>query len=148
MPLAMDAVVSYMPPFMSHGIGACTYDEDGRKYVDFLGGFGANVLGYCDPRVEDAANAQGARGNTLTFPTARGIDLAERLISLMAGADWCMYGKNGSDATSAALTVARAYTGRRVVLRSKHVEGKADHWAYHGTGSHWQVVLESFLSHD
>lgn len=80
-------------------------------------GFGASVLGYNHPEVEAAAAAQQANGTTLTGPTPRSIELAERLVGLRPGAEWAILGKNGTDATSAAKLAARAGTGRKIILR-------------------------------
>ena len=112
------------PQFFSRGEGAYIWDADGNKYLDFMCAYGPNLLGYGDKRVDDAAKDQLARGDTLTGPTALMVELAEKLVSMVSHADWAMFCKNGTDATTMARTIARAQTGERII----HV---AD-GAYHG----------------
>jgi glutamate-1-semialdehyde 2,1-aminomutase len=80
--------LAYGPAFLSRGEGCRVWDTEGRPYIDFLSGFGANVLGYAQPEVEAAVAAQAQHGATLTGPTERSIELAERLVSLRPGAAW------------------------------------------------------------
>ncbi len=112
------------PQFFSKAEGAYIWDADGNRYLDFMCAYGPNLLGYGDPRVNAAATAQLALGDTMTGPTARFVDLAEALVGMVSHADWAMFCKNGTDATTMAMTTARAQTGRRRILVA---EG-----AYHG----------------
>jgi glutamate-1-semialdehyde 2,1-aminomutase len=100
-------------------------------------GFGAQVLGYNHPEVEAAVAAQAALGTTLTGPTERSIELAERLVGLRPGAEWVILAKNGTDVTSAAKLAARAGTGKKLILReAANPKGfAAPYWAYHGAHS-------------
>ncbi len=128
------------PQFLSHGDGCRVVDSEGRTWIDYLAGFGANVLGYNHRRVEAAASEAARRGATLTGPTELSVALAERLVSLRPAADWVLLAKNGSDVTTAARVVARAATGRRRVLRERaRVGGGAggEYWAYHGSSPGW-----------
>ena len=89
------------------------------RYVDFMNGFGANVLGYAHPEVDEAATeAQKQYGAILTGPTEVSVLLSEKLVSLRPGATWSILGKNGSDVTSTAARAARAGTGKRLILRA------------------------------
>ena len=127
--------LAYGPSFLAKGQGCRVWDaETGDEYIDFMCGFGASVLGYSHPEVEAAAAAQAKCGATLTGPTRRSVELAERLVGLRPGAQWAILGKNGTDATLAAKTAARAATGRRVILReAAHPAGHGSpYWAYHG----------------
>ena len=128
---------AYAPQFLERGEGCRVWDADGKPFIDYMCGFGASVLGYNYPEVEAAASAQAANGNTLTGPTARSVELAERLVGLRDGAEWAILGKNGTDVTSAAKLAARAGTGRKLVLReaAKPVGHSAPYWAYHGAHS-------------
>jgi glutamate-1-semialdehyde 2,1-aminomutase len=112
------------PQFLEGGRGTRVWDVDGREYLDFMCGFGPIVLGYGHPAVEAAAARQRARGDCQNAPSARMVELAERLVALIPHADWAMFAKNGTDATTLAVTIARAATGRRKVLVA--------HGAYHG----------------
>jgi len=113
------------PQFWSRGEGAYAWDVDGNRYVDFLCSFGPMLLGHRDPMVEAAAAQQAALGDTLSGPSARMVEFAEVLTSTLAAADWAVFGKNGTDATSIAVRVARAATGKKRFLKARK--------AYHGS---------------
>jgi glutamate-1-semialdehyde 2,1-aminomutase len=112
------------PQFFSRGKGARLWDADGNEYVDFMCAYGPNLLGYGFEPVEAAAAAQQAQGDTLTGPSEIMVDLAEAFVGMVSHADWAMFCKNGTDATSMAMVVARAHTGRKTILCAKG--------AYHG----------------
>lgn len=112
------------PQFFARAEGARVWDVDGRDYIDFMCGYGPMILGYGDPEVEAAAAAQQARMDACNGPGEVLVELAERLVALIPAADWAMFSKNGTDATTACVTIARAQTGRRKVLVARG--------AYHG----------------
>jgi len=112
------------PQFFSRAEGAYIWDVDGNRYLDFMCAYGPNLLGYNNARVNDVAVAQLALGDTMTGPSAHFVDLAEVLVGMVSHADWAMFCKNGTDATTMAMTTARAQTGKRRILVA---EG-----AYHG----------------
>lgn len=112
------------PQFFTRGQGCRTWDAEGRELIDFMCAWGPMVLGYGDPDVEAAAAAQRRSGNTLNGPTERLVELAELMVDTIPHADWAMFQKNGTDATTACVMIARAATGRRKLLMA---EG-----AYHG----------------
>lgn len=112
------------PQFFSKAEGAYIWDADGNRYLDFMCAYGPSLLGYRDERVEAAARAQTALGDTLTGPSPLLVDLAETLVEMVDHADWAIFCKNGTDATTMAMSVARAQTGRKVVLLAAG--------AYHG----------------
>jgi glutamate-1-semialdehyde 2,1-aminomutase len=120
---------AYLPPnypqFFARGDGCRLWDVDGREFIDFMCSWGPNLLGHHHPEVEAAAARQRALGDCLNGPTARMVELAERLVERIAHADWVMFQKNGTDATTVCLTIARAATGKRKIL----VASKA----YHGS---------------
>ncbi|MCG2841383.1 aminotransferase class III-fold pyridoxal phosphate-dependent enzyme [Sandaracinobacter sp. RS1-74] len=122
------------PQFFEKGEGAYIWDADGNRYLDFMCAYGPNLLGYRDGRVDAAAARQAALGDTLTGPAPVMVELAETLVSMVDHADWAMFCKNGTDATSMALMAARAQTGRRTILVA---EG-----AYHGAAA-WCTPLPS-----
>lgn len=113
------------PYFVASGSGCRFVDVDGHEYVDYLCGYGAMISGYAHEAVDEAARAQAARGDCLNQPTEVSIELAERVVDLVQGADWCAFAKNGSDATWIAVLVARAQTGRGKVVCARG--------AYHGS---------------
>jgi glutamate-1-semialdehyde 2,1-aminomutase len=118
------------PQFFARGEGSHVWDADGNEYVDFMCAYGPIVLGHRHPAVEKAAAEQRALGDCFTAPTERIVELAERLTRVTPHADWCLFAKNGTDANLYALSVARAHTGRRIVLRAPG--------AYHGWAPVWQ----------
>lgn len=91
-------------------------DVDGHELIDLLCGYGPIVLGRKHPNVERAAAEQASKGDCLTgFPPIM-IELCELLTDSVSHADWAMLAKNGTDATTMCVTIARAATGRRKVL--------------------------------
>ncbi len=112
------------PQFMARGRGARVWDADGNEYVDLLCSYGPVILGHQHPAVEAAARAQQEQADCQNAPSARMVELAEALTATVAHADWAMFAKNGTDATTLALMIARAATGRRTILAARG--------AYHG----------------
>jgi len=109
------------PLFLSHGRGSHVWDVDGNEYVDFVNGLLPVILGYDDPDVIEAVTAQLGRGVSFSLATELEIELAELLCELIPCAEMVRFGKNGSDATSGAIRIARAYTGRdRVAVCGYH----------------------------
>jgi len=112
------------PQFFERGEGAHLWDADGKRYLDYMCAYGPNLFGYAHPEIDAAYVRQLERGDTLTGPTGLMVELAEALTRMVTHADWAIFCKNGTDATTMALTTARAHTKRRVVIRAKG--------AYHG----------------
>ena len=112
------------PQFFSKAEGAYIWDADGNRYLDYMCAYGPSLLGYRDERVDAAAQAQATLGDTLTGPSPLLVELAETLVAMVDHADWAMVCKNGTDATTMAMSSARAQTGKRIVLVAKG--------AYHG----------------
>ena len=113
------------PQFFSRASGTRLWDVDGNEYIDYLSAYGPNLFGYGNPDIEAAARKQAELGDTMTGPSHVMVDLAEALVSMITHADWAMFCKNGSDATSMAMTTARAYSGRRKIIVATG--------AYHGS---------------
>jgi glutamate-1-semialdehyde 2,1-aminomutase len=123
--LSANALPPEYPQFYQRSAGGRVWDVDGNEYVDLMCSFGPIILGHNHPRVEQAAAAQRARGDTQAGPAACMVEAAELLVDRVAHADWAMFAKNGTDATTTCLMVARAATGRRKVLAATG--------AYHGS---------------
>ncbi|HEY6327891.1 MAG TPA: aminotransferase class III-fold pyridoxal phosphate-dependent enzyme [Blastocatellia bacterium] len=104
------------PQFFSRAEGARIWDADGNEYIDYMCAYGPNLLGYGHPTVEAATARQQANGDTMTGPSEVMVALAEKFVSLVTHADWAMFCKNGTDATSMALAVARAHLNRKKIL--------------------------------
>lgn len=104
------------------GAGAILEDAAGNRYVDWIMGRGALLLGYRHPEVDAAVRAQLDVGTVFSVPHALEVEVADRLGDLVPCAERVAFGKNGSDVCTAAVRVARAVTGRPGVL----------HFGYHG----------------
>ena len=104
------------PQYYIRAKGCRLWDADGREFVDFMSSWGPIVLGHHHPLVEEAARRQAELGDCMNGPGPVLVDLAERLVATIPHADWCLLAKNGTDATTACVTIARAGTGRRKVL--------------------------------
>ncbi len=105
------------PVFLQGGSGAYVTDVDGNKFLDMLLGYGPMILGHACAEVDEAALGTIGAGFCLNLPQPIQVALAEKLVSLVPSAEQAMFFKTGSDATSAAIRLARAHTGRTRVLR-------------------------------
>jgi len=100
------------PFFIEKGKGARIWDEDGNEYIDFVNSLAAVTLGYCDKDVDRAVQEQMKNGVTFSLPHKLEMEVAEKLIEIIPCAEKVRFAKNGTDATSAAIRIARAYTGK------------------------------------
>lgn len=107
---------SAYPQFFERADGCRVWDVDGREYIDLMCSWGPNILGHHHQAVEEAAARQRSLGDAMNGPGEVLVELAELLVKTVAHADWAMLQKNGTDATTACVTIARAGTGRRKVL--------------------------------
>jgi len=110
------------PIYAAHGRGAYLWDVDGNRFLDWILAYGIIVLGYCDPDVDAAAIREIREG--FAFPLTRPVQnaLAELLVEVIPCAEMVHFFKTGSDATTAAVRLARIVTGREKIV----------HWGYHG----------------
>jgi len=104
------------PYALSHGKGAFTWDVDGNKYIDTIMSLGAITLGHCHPFVEEAVIKQLQKGTTLSLTHDLEIEVAEMLCERIPCAEMVRFGKNGNDATTAAVRLARHITGNNHIL--------------------------------
>jgi glutamate-1-semialdehyde 2,1-aminomutase len=104
------------PQFFDSAEGCRIRDVNGREYVDFMCSWGPIILGHRHPAVEAAARDQAARADCQNGPGEAMVELAELLVATIAHADWVQFEKNGTDATTTCVTLARAATGRRKLL--------------------------------
>lgn len=100
------------PFFIQRGRGSRVWDVDGNEYVDFINSLAAITLGYCDADVDAAVRRQLDDGIIFSLPHPLEMQVAEQLVKLVPCAEMVRFGKNGSDATSGAIRLARAFTGR------------------------------------
>ena len=105
------------PVLLRGGRGGHVADVDGNDYVDLLLGYGPISLGHAEGEVDGAAAAYAANGFCLNLPQPVMVELAERLVTLVPSAEQALFFKTGSDATTAAVRIARAHTGRSKIIR-------------------------------
>jgi glutamate-1-semialdehyde 2,1-aminomutase len=107
------------PGFIVRGRGCRVWDVDGREFIEYGMGLRSVTLGHAHPAVVEAAAAAMRLGANFTRPSPIEVECAERLVGLIPGADMAKFCKNGSDATTAAVKLARAWTGRDLVAICK-----------------------------
>lgn len=103
------------PLFAEKANGAYLWDLDGNRFLDLVSSLLCISLGYADPDVNEAVIEQVASGSIFSLPHTLEAEVAELLIQNIPCAEKVRFGKNGSDATSAAIRLARAYTGKNEV---------------------------------
>lgn len=109
------------PYFVERGEGSRFWDADGNEFLDFVNGLCCVTLGYRDPEVDAAVRKQMDNGVTFSLPHRLEMEVAEMLVEHIPCAEMVRFAKNGTDATSGAIRVARAYTGReRVAVCGYH----------------------------
>ncbi|MBN1447486.1 MAG: aminotransferase class III-fold pyridoxal phosphate-dependent enzyme [Bacteroidetes bacterium] len=104
------------PKFVARGRGAHILDVDGNEFIDYNMGIGPLSLGYAYDVVDDAIRAQLAEGITYSLVHPLEVEVAELLREVIPNAEMVRFSKSGNDVTSAAVRLARAYTGRDTVL--------------------------------
>lgn len=111
----------YSPLFLTHGDGGRVWDVDGNEFIDLVCGLMPVLLGYRDPDIDEAIRRQLDRGITFSLATELEAEVAEKLIDAVPCAEMVRFGKNGSDATTGCVRVARAATGReRIAVCGYH----------------------------
>lgn len=113
------------PLFVSHADGCRIFDVDGNDYVDLVNAIMPVVLGYCDPDVDESIRRQLDNGISFSLATTLEAELSELLCRHIPCAEMVKFGKSGTDVTSAAIRLARAYTGKDHILLSGY-HGWAD----------------------
>ena len=118
-----------MAPVIERGAGCRVWDIDGNEFVEFGSGLRANTLGHGFEPVVRAVQRYLADGVGFVRPHRLEREAAERLIDLIPSAEMVKFGVNGSDATSAAVKLARAYTGRDMIaVCRQHPFFSTDDW--------------------
>ena len=108
--------VGISPLYASKSKGAYLWDIDGNKYIDLVNSLAAVTLGYGDKGLQKSILKQLKLGVSLSLPTKIESEVAELVIDLVPSAEMVRFSKNGSDATSAAIRLARAFTGRDQIV--------------------------------
>lgn len=139
-----------MPNFIVRAEGAYMWDVDGNKFIDTYGALGPIILGYNNPLVKQAMIDQTELGSIFSLSSPIEIELAETLKEIIPCCDMVRFGKNGSDVTSIAVRVARAYTGKEYLLSpTGHYHGWCDFYAaasalHKGLPESTKILVEHF----
>lgn len=104
------------PKYLVKGKGAHVWDVDGNEYIDYNMGIGPLSLGYAYPRVDEAVKKQLEDGITFSLVHPLEVEVAEIIRDIIPNAEMVRYSKTGADVTSAAVRLARAYTGKNKIL--------------------------------
>jgi glutamate-1-semialdehyde 2,1-aminomutase len=103
------------PLFIERAYGANVVDIDKNHYIDYILGLLPITLGYCDTDIDEAVISQIMKGSIFSLPSKLEAQLSEKLVDLIPSAEMVRFGKNGSDVTTAAIRLARAYTERDMI---------------------------------
>lgn len=110
-----DQFPEHMTPVIVRGQGCHVFDLDGNRYIELGSGLRSVTLGHAHPRICEAAARAMHQGTNFVRPAALELQAAEAMLANVPGADMIKFAKNGSDATTAAVKLARAYTGRDLI---------------------------------
>ncbi len=116
-PVRAFRAVGGTPVFFREGKGAWLTDEDGKRYVDYVGSWGPIILGHADPEVVAAVSAAAARGLSFGAPTALELEMAELLTQALPSIEQVRLVSSGTEAVMSALRLARGFTGRSVIVK-------------------------------
>lgn len=105
------------PRFIERGAGACVWDADGNRYIDYVLSWGPLTLGHAHPQVVQALQDAATQGTSYGAPTRLETELAEMVIDLVPSIDMIRFVNSGTEATMSALRLARAYTGRNKIVK-------------------------------
>ena len=114
-----DQYPALAPEILVRGKGCQVWDQFDNRYLDWGMGLRSVILGYADVEVDQAAFEAAKKGINLSRVTIDELELAQLLTEIIPGAEMVKFGKNGSDATAAAIRLARAFTGRDLILRCR-----------------------------
>lgn len=105
------------PRFIAKGRGPYIYDTQGERYIDHVLSWGPMILGHCHPRVVEAIKAQVEKGMSFGAPTEMEISMAEIICSAFKSIEQIRFVNSGTEATMSAIRLARAYTGRDIIVK-------------------------------
>ena len=137
-PVRAFRAVGGTPLFIARGHGARVTDADGRSYLDLVGSWGPLIAGHAHPEVLAAIGAALTRGTTFGAPCEAEVELAERIIAAYPAAQQVRFVSSGTEAVMSAIRVARAFTGRDLILKFAG--------CYHGHADHLLVAAGSGLA--
>jgi glutamate-1-semialdehyde 2,1-aminomutase len=123
------------PIFIKKAKGPFLYDEDGNEYIDLINSWGPMILGHADPAVEEAVKEALLCSPSFGAPTAREVEMAELICSIIPSVEKIRMVNSGTEATMSAVRVARGFTGRDKIIK---MEG-----CYHGHGDSFLISAGS-----
>lgn len=123
------------PLFIKKAKGAYLYDEDGNQFVDLINSWGPMILGHANAEVEEAVKEALSCSPSFGAPTAREVDMAEMICSIVPSVEKVRMVNSGTEATMSAIRVARGFTGREKIIK---MEG-----CYHGHGDSFLIAAGS-----
>ena len=134
---AFRSVRKEYPVFIKNAAGSRLYDEDGNEYIDMIGSWGPMILGHNHPGVLEAVKEEIEKGTSFGLPTLKEVELAELIKECYPAIEKIRLTTSGTEATMAAVRLARAYTGKNRILK---FEG-----CYHGHSDSLMVKAGSGL---
>ncbi len=127
-PVRAFRAVGGTPKFIARGEGAYVVDEEGKRYLDFVGSWGPLILGHSHPEVIEAIQKAAALGTTYGAPCRGEVELAEEVVAAYPGLEQVRFVSSGTEATMSAIRLARGATGRDLIVKfSGCYHGHADH---------------------
>jgi glutamate-1-semialdehyde 2,1-aminomutase len=105
------------PIIVDHAAGARLWDADGNEYLDYVGSWGALILGHAHPKVIQAISDQARRGTSYGMPTELEVELASRIKAALPSCEKIRFVSSGTEATMSAVRLARAATGRDLIVK-------------------------------
>jgi len=136
-PVRAFRAVGGTPLFITQGEGQFLIDADGRRYLDLVGSWGPLILGHAHPAVLTALTEAARHGSTFGAPCAGEVELAERIVASYPGLEQVRFVSSGTEAVMSAIRLARAFTGRDLIVKFAG--------CYHGHADHLLVAAGSGL---
>ena len=137
-PVRAFRAVGGTPRFVARGAGQHLTDADGNTYLDFVNSWGALILGHAHPAVVRAISEAAANGTTFGAPCAGEVELAERIVASYSALEQVRFVSSGTEAVMSAIRLARAFTGRDLIVKFSG--------CYHGHADHLLVAAGSGLA--
>jgi glutamate-1-semialdehyde 2,1-aminomutase len=137
-PVRAFRAVGGTPLFMERGAGAYIFDADQRRYLDLVCSWGPLIAGHAHPQVVASVSAALMRGTTFGAPCAAEVELAERIVAAYPAVEQVRFVSSGTEAVMSAIRVARAFTGRDLIVKFAG--------CYHGHADHLLVAAGSGLA--
>jgi glutamate-1-semialdehyde 2,1-aminomutase len=137
-PVRAFRAVGGTPRFIARGSAQHVTDADGNTYLDFVNSWGALILGHAHPAVVAAITEAAGNGTTFGAPCAGEVELAERIVASYSALEQVRFVSSGTEATMSAIRLARAFTGRDLIVKFSG--------CYHGHADHLLVAAGSGLA--